>query len=99
MTSNRKRGAPVDVVQVGFESQEKPILLRIVPKVGYPIDGVRINYDVPAIHGFLAIESPDVKHATMYIALDNIASFTVLDEESFNIRAAFPKHEVKVEQR
>ncbi len=89
----------MEVVQVGFERQEKPVILRIIQKIGYPLDGVRINYDVPTIQGFLAIESPDYKHATLYIALDNIASFTVLDEESYNIRAAFPKTEVKVEQR
>ena len=76
---------------------EKPILLRIIRKVGYPIDGARINYDVPQIYGFLAIDSQDVKHATEYIALDNIASFTVLNEESPSITAAFESRKLRVE--
>ena len=53
------------VVQVGgYEKPENPILLRIVQKVGFPIDGARVNYEAPTIAGFLAIESQDVKHAT-----------------------------------
>lgn len=89
----------MEVVQVGgCEKPENPILLRIVQKVGFPIDGARVNYEAPTIAGFLAIESQDVRHATQYIALDNIASFTVLTEESYNITAAFPELKVKTRE-
>ena len=82
----------------GFDKIENPILLKLTPKTGLPLDGVRINYNVPTIQGFLALESPDVKYATLYISLDNIASFTVLDEESFNIQAAFPELKIKTRE-
>ena len=88
----------MEVVQIGgYEKPENPIILRIVQKVGFPIDGARVNYEAPTIAGFLAIESQDVRHATQYIALDNIASFTVLTEESYNITAAFPVQKVKAQ--
>lgn len=74
---------------------DKPIILRIVQKTGYPIDGARIQWQAPQIDGFLAIESPDVYKATEYIALDNIASFTVLDEEACNLLGSFPVPSVK----
>jgi len=68
---------------------EKPILLKIVLKKGSAIDGARLQLDVPKIPGFLAIESQSIKHATDYIALDNIASFSVIDYEAPNIRGCF----------
>ena len=68
----------------------KPIILKLIPKVGYPIDGARVQYDAPQIDGFLAIESQEIKHATVYIAIDNIASFSVLDEEAVNLVSNFP---------
>ncbi len=75
------------IVQIDFP--ENPVLLRIVQKVGLPIDGARIDYNAPVISGFLAIESTDIRHVTNYIALDNIASFSVLSEEIPNIVTAF----------
>lgn len=77
---------------------EKPVLLRIVQKTGYPIDGARVQWQAPQIDGFLAIESPDIKHATTYIALDNIASFSVLNEEICNILSSFPIPRVKTKE-
>lgn len=91
MTNNiRKRGKSA--------TMEKPILLRIVQKVGFPIDGARINWQAPEIAGFLPIESQDVRHATQYIALDNIASFTVLNEEACNIIGSFPVPKIKTKR-
>ena len=69
---------------------EKPILLKIVLKKGAPIDGARLQLDFPKIPGFLAIESQEIKRATTYIALDNIASFSLIDDEAPNIRRCFP---------
>ena len=69
---------------------DKPILLSIVQKTGLRIDGARLQWQAPQIAGFLAIESQDLKHATTYIALDNIASFSVLDAEADNIVDCFP---------
>ena len=77
---------------------DKPILLRIVQKTGYPIDGARVQWQAPTIDGFLAIESPDIKHATTYIALDNIASLSVLNEEICNITSSFPIPRVKTKE-
>ncbi len=74
---------------------DKPILLSIVQKTGFRIDGARLQIEAPSIAGFLAIESQDIKHATQYIALDNIASFTVLNEEACNILGSFPVPKVK----
>ncbi len=88
MTNNiRKRGKSAIM--------DKPIILRIVQKTGYPIDGARVQWQAPQIDGFLAIESPDVRNATQYIALDNIASFTVLNEETCNLLVSFPVPSVK----
>ena len=69
---------------------DKPILLNIILKTGLRIDGARLQWQAPQIAGFLAIESQDLKHATTYIALDNIASFSVLDAEADNIVDCFP---------
>lgn len=74
---------------------EKPILLKIVLKKGATIDGARLQLDVPKIPGFLAIESQTIKHATDYIALDNIASFSVIDYEAPNIRRCFAPVKVR----
>ena len=91
MTDNiRKRGKPA--------TMNKPILLRIVQKVGYPIDGARVQWQAPPIAGFLPIGSPDVKNATQYIALDNIASFTVLNEEACNILGSIPVPKVQTRE-
>ena len=70
-------------------NMDKPILLDIVLHTGYRIDGARVECDAPKIAGFLAIESPDIKHATKYISISNIASFTVLNEEVCNIIGSF----------
>ena len=67
----------------------KPILLKIVLKKGAPIYAAKIEYDLPKIAGFLAIESEETPNATTYVALDNIASFTVLNAEAPNIPYAF----------
>lgn len=75
---------------------DKPILLEIVPVKGEPITGARVQYEAPEIPGFLAIESPDVKGATQYIAYSNIASFTVINEEAYNVVSSFPTPKVKV---
>ena len=77
---------------------EKPILLNIVQKTGLRIDGARVQWQAPEIAGFLAIESQDVRHATQYIALDNIASFTVLNEEICNITSSFPVPKIKTKR-
>lgn len=77
-------------------NMDKPILLSIVQKTGLRIDGARLQWRAPEIDGFLAIESQEIKHATQYIALDNIASFTVLNEEAGNILSSFPVPSVKV---
>jgi len=74
---------------------DKPILLRITQKTGEVIDGARLQWQAPKIDGFLAIESKEITHATTYIALDNIASFSVLDEEIINIMDSFPILRVK----
>lgn len=74
---------------------EKPILLNIALKKGSAIDGARVQTEAPKIAGFLAIESQTVKYATTYIALDNIASFSVLDEEARNIVHSFPSATVR----
>lgn len=74
---------------------DKPILLDIILHTGVRIDGARVQWQAPTIDGFLAIESPDIKHATKYIALSNIASFTVLNEEICNITSSFPVPRVK----
>lgn len=86
----RKRGKSV--------AMDKPILLSIVQKTGLRIDGARVQWQAPQIDGFLAIESQDIKHATTYIALDNIASFTVLNEEICNITSSFPVPRVKTKE-
>ena len=77
----------------------KPIILKIIPKVGYPIEGARVQYEAPQIDGFLAIESQEIKNTTTYIAIDNIASFSVLNEEACNITAYFPEPTIKVRER
>jgi hypothetical protein len=77
---------------------EKPILLNIIQKTGLRIDGARVQWQAPEIAGFLAIESQDVRHATQYIALDNIASFTVLNEEICNITSSFPVPKIKTKR-
>ena len=79
-------------------SDDRPILLKIIQKTGYPIDGARIQWQAPQIDGFLAIESQEYKNATQYIALDNIASFTLLNEETGNIINTFPTPTVKVKR-
>ncbi len=66
-----------------------PILLKIVPKKGATIYAAKIQYDAPKIAGFLPIESQETPYATDYIALDNIASFSVLNAETPNIWYAF----------
>lgn len=76
----------------------KPIILKIIPKVGYPIDGARVQYGAPEIDGFIAIESQEIKNATTYVAIDNIATFTVLDDEAPNIKGAFPKPTIKTKE-
>lgn len=78
---------------------DKPIILKIIPKVGYPINGARIQYEAPQIDGFLAIESQEIKNTTTYIAIDNIASFSVLNDEAVNIGMFFPEPTVKVRER
>lgn len=91
MTNNaRKRGKSA--------TMNKPIILRIVQKTGYPIDGARVQWQAPPIDGFLAIESQDVRNATQYIALDNIASFTVLNEEACNLLGSFPVPKVQTRE-
>ena len=77
---------------------DKPILLEIVPIKGEPITGARVQHTAPEIPGFIAIESQEVKGATQYIAYSNIASFTVIDEEAYNITSSFPVPKVKVKQ-
>lgn len=77
---------------------DKPILLEIVPIKGEPITGARVQYEAPEIPGFLAIESQEVKGATQYIAYSNIATFTVINEEAYNITSSFPVPKVKVRQ-
>ena len=80
----------MDFVRImGSERRENPILLSLVMTSGETLYKVRINCEVPTIEGFLATESQDIKHSTKYIALDSIESFTVLDEETHNITAAF----------
>ena len=74
---------------------DKPILLSIVQKTGLRIDGARLQWEAPQIAGFLAIECQDIRHATTYIALDNIASFSVLNEEAVNITGSFPVPKIK----
>lgn len=77
---------------------DKPIILRLTLKCGLPIDGARVQYEAPEIPGFLPIESQDYKNATQYIALDNIASFTALNEELCNIRCCVPTAVVKTKE-
>lgn len=77
---------------------DKPILLEIVPVKGEPITGARVQYEAPGIPGFLAIESQEVKGATQYIALSNIASFTVINEEACNVVGNIPQPKIKVKQ-
>lgn len=77
----------------------KPIILKIIQKVGYPIDGARVQYEAPQIDGFLAIENPEIKNSTVYIAIDNIASFSVLNEEAVNLVSNFPEPTIKVRER
>lgn len=69
----------------------KPIILKIIPKVGYPIEGARVQYEAPQIDGFLAIESQEIRNTTTYIAIDNIACFSVLDDEARNVADFFPR--------
>ena len=76
----------------------KPIILKIIQKVGYPIEGARVQYEAPQIDGFLAIESQEIKNTTVYIAIDNIASFSVLNDEACNIVSSFPVPAVKVKE-
>lgn len=77
---------------------EKPILLEIVQVKGEPIIGARVQIEAPNIPGFLAIESQDVKGATQYIALSNIASFTAINEEVCNVIGCIPTPKVKVKE-
>ena len=77
---------------------EKPILLKIALKKGDTILGARLQIEAPKIPGFLAIESQDYKRATTYIALDNIASFTLIDDEAPNIRQSFAPVKVRVSE-
>ena len=77
---------------------DKPILLEIVQVKGEPIIGARVQWEAPEIPGFLAIESQEVKGATQYIALSNIASFTVINEEACNVVGNIPQPKVKVKQ-
>lgn len=74
---------------------EKPIILNIELKKGSRIVGARIQIDAPKISGFLAIECQEVPHATTYIALDNITSFSLIDGEVKNIVRFFPAQAVK----
>ena len=66
-----------------------PILLNIKLKKGETIYAAHIEYGAPKIAGFLAIEDKQTPNATTYVALDNIASFTVLNAEAPNIPYAF----------
>ena len=75
---------------------EKPILLKIVLKKGASIEDARLQLEAPKIPGFLALESQNIRHATDYIALDNIASFTLMDCETVNIRRCFPALRVEI---
>ena len=48
----------MNVVAIGgFDKIENPILLRVTQKTGLPLDGVRINYNVPTIQGFLLLRA------------------------------------------
>ena len=66
-----------------------PMFLKIVQKDGCTIYGAKLRSDLPTIPGYLPIESQDILYATQYISLDNIASFTVLNEESPNWKKFF----------
>lgn len=68
----------------------KPVLLRLDQKIGARYNAAKVQVEAPQIAGFLPIETPNNPNATTYIALDNIASFTVLNEEACNIVFAFP---------
>ena len=76
----------------------KPIILRLTLKTGFPVDGARVQVEAPRIPGFLAIESQDYRNATQYIALDNIATLTALDDELCNINSFVPPYEVKTRE-
>lgn len=77
---------------------DKPILVEIVRYKGDKITGARVQHEAPEIPGFLAIESPEIKGATQYIALSNIADFTAIDEELCNIVGNIPEPKVIVKQ-
>ena len=77
---------------------DKPELLRIVLKIGTSIDHAKIQINAPQIAGFLPIETPNHPHMTTYIALDNIAMLTVLNEDVCSILGAFPVPKVKIKR-
>ena len=76
-----------------------PILLKIIRKKGETLHGAQIEYSAPRIDGFLAVVNPNLANSTEYIAFDNIASFTLLNRESCNVRIAFDRRlKVKVDE-
>jgi len=78
-----------------MSEEQKPVIELIVQKVGDPLHNVKINYRAAEVSGFLPIESQDIQGATQYIALSNIASFTVKNTEAHNIAGAFPATRIR----
>jgi len=77
----------------------KPVLLRLELRSGKPIDGARVQYEAPEIPGFLAIESKEYSNATQYISLNEITSFTTLNEEVCNVTSCIPVATIKAKVR
>ncbi len=63
------------------EMNEKPTIEEIIFVSGEIINDARLEVDAPALPGFMAITSQELKESTQYIALSSIQSFTMKNKE------------------
>lgn len=63
------------------EKDDKPKIEEIIFVSGEIINDARLEVDAPALPGFVAIVSQDLKEATQYVALSSIQSFTMKNKE------------------
>lgn len=63
------------------EMNQKPKIEEIIFVSGEIINDARLEVDAPALPGFMAIVSQDLKEATQYVALSSIQSLTMKNKE------------------
>lgn len=81
------------------EIKQKPKIEEIIFVSGEIITNARLEIDAPALPGFLAIISKDLKESTQYIALSSIQSLTIKNNEIMRFspeRYIVPEATIKV---